>query len=154
MCLALAAGIGETPLARLAGKQPLVRQEDIVILGRRDDNDPDPWYGQDVITKSPMLDVPDAELRRIGLRSAASRALERVTAAGVDGFWIHVDADVLDPDAVPAVDSPEPGGLGVDELAELIAPLAKHHGALGMELTIYDPQLDPDHRSARKGIRQ
>ena len=46
-------------------------------------------------------------------------------------------------------DSPEPGGLGVDELAELISPLARHRGAIGMELTIYDPRLDPDHTSAR-----
>ena len=103
MCLALAAGVGDTPLARLAGSQPLVRQSDIVIIGRRDDNDPDPWYGQDVITKSPMLDVPDVELRRIGVQLAASSALERVTAPGLDGFWIHVDADVVNPDAVPAV---------------------------------------------------
>jgi len=59
------------------------------------------------------------------------------------GFWIHVDADVLDPAVLPAVDSPEPGGPGLEELAELLAPLVGHPGALGMELTIYDPVLDP-----------
>jgi arginase len=31
----------------------------------------------------------------------------------------------------------------VEELAELLAPLVSHPGALGMELTIYDPALDP-----------
>jgi arginase len=40
-------------------------------------------------------------------------------ASGVDGFWIHVDADVLDPTVIPAVDSPEPGGLELDEMADL-----------------------------------
>lgn len=149
MCLALAAGVGDTPLARLAENHPLVRQEDIVILGRRDDNDPDPWYGQDVITKSPMLDIPDAELRRVGTRATARRALERLTSRHLDGFWIHVDADVIDPLEVPAVDSPEPNGLSVNDLVEILMPLAVHPQALGMELTIYDPQLDPDLMSAR-----
>jgi hypothetical protein len=40
--------------------------------------------------------------------AAAERALERF--GDVDGFWIHVDADVLDAATMPAVDSPEPGG--------------------------------------------
>jgi len=148
MCLALAAGIGDTPLARLNANGPLVRQEDVVILGRRDDNDPDPWYGQDVIRKSPMLDVTHAEIRQRGLAETARQALRRLTQPGVDGFWIHVDADVLDPSVVPAVDSPEPDGLRLDELADLLRPLVNHPHAVGLELTIYDPKLDPDHSSA------
>ena len=148
MCLALAAGFGDTPLARLNGEQPLVSQQDIVILGRRDDDDPDPWYGQDVIRKSPMLDIPHKELRAGGLASAVRRALDRVTRDEVDGFWIHVDADVVDPGQVPAVDSPEPDGLRIDELTELLRPLVAHPRALGLELTIYDPALDTDGRSA------
>jgi arginase len=149
MCLALAAGVGDTPLARLAGNHPLVRQEDIVIIGRRDDTDPDPWYGQDVITKSPMLDIPDAEIRRIGMEATTRRALERLTKGQLDGFWIHVDADVIDPRQVPAVDSPEPNGLKVDDLIDLVSPLVTHPKALGLELTIYDPHLDADGSSAR-----
>ena len=45
---------------------------------------------------------------------------------------------------MPAVDSPEPGGPDLDQLAELLRPLVNHPKALGMELTIYDPKLDPD----------
>jgi arginase len=66
----------------------------------------------------------------------------------VGGFWIHVDADVLDPTVLPAVDSPEPGGLTLEELDELLTPLVRHPSALGLELTIYDPALDPDRSSA------
>ena len=64
--------------------------------------------------------------------------------------WIHVDADVLDPSVLPAVDSPEPDGLLLDELAELLSPLARHEKALGLEVTIYDPKLDPDRASAAR----
>lgn len=49
---------------------------------------------------------------------------------------------------MPAVDSPEPNGLLLDELEELLIPLARHKKALGLELTIYDPMLDPDRASA------
>jgi arginase len=148
MCLALAVGRGDTPLARLNGSTPLVRGEDVVVIGRRDDGD-GAWYGEDVPGASPVLDLPHATVRDRGTSAAAQMSIERLTP-NVDGFWIHVDADVLDPTVLPAVDSPEPGGLGLDELAELLTPLARHPAALGMELTIYDPALDPDRSSAAR----
>jgi hypothetical protein len=45
------------------------------------------------------------------------------------------------------VDSPEPDGLRVAELAELLRPLVSSPRAIGLELTIYDPSLDPDGKS-------
>jgi arginase len=147
MCLALAVGRGDTPLARLSGHSPLVRAEDVVVIGRRDDED-EPWYGQDVLRELPLLDLPHLIVRDRGPAATAGAALERLTRPDVHGFWIHVDADVLDPTVLPAVDSPEPGGVTLDELAELLTPLARHPLALGLELTIYDPALDPDRTSA------
>ena len=38
-----------------------------------------------------------------------------VAGAGLDGFWIHVDADVLNDDEMPAVDYRNPGGLTWDQ---------------------------------------
>ncbi|HSL71702.1 MAG TPA: arginase family protein [Longimicrobiales bacterium] len=149
MCLGLAVGRGDTPLARLRGADPLVQLEDVVVIGRRDDAD-EPWYGQDVLRKSPMLDLPHATVRVRGTTATAHAALERLTQPQLRGFWIHIDADVLDPSVMPAVDSPEPGGLTFDELADIIAPLARHPSALGLELTIYDPTLDPDSRGAHQ----
>ncbi len=149
MCLALAMGRGDTPLARLGGAEPLVRAEDVVVVGRRDDAD-GPWYGQDALREMPLLDLRHAEVRERGPAETARLALEHVTRPDVNRFWIHVDADVLDPSVMPAVDSPEPGGLELDELAELLTPLVRHPGALGLELTIYDPALDRDRTSAAR----
>ncbi|MGH7713127.1 MAG: arginase family protein, partial [Gemmatimonadaceae bacterium] len=97
-----------------------------------------------------ILDYTHATLRARGTAAAANAALERLTRSDLDGFWIHVDADVLDPSVMPAVDSPEPGGLDLDELADLLVPLARHPAALGLELTIYDPSLDPDRAAASR----
>lgn len=149
MCLALATGRGDTPLARLAADGPLVRISDVVVIGRRDDKDT-PIYGQDALVASAALDMPTHIVRERGLAETARAALERVARPDLRGFWIHVDADVLDPAVVAAVDSPEPGGLDLDELAAILAPLVTHPGALGLELTIYDPALDPDRTSASR----
>jgi len=146
MCLALAVGRGDSPLARLAGSDPLVAGRDVVVLGRRDQAED--WYGQAALSDWGVHDIGDAEMRRAGLTQTAAAALQVVGREPLEGFWIHLDADLLNPAVMPAVDSPEPGGPGLDELAELLAPLARHPRALGMELTIYDPLLDPDETGA------
>jgi hypothetical protein len=63
--------------------------------------------------------------------------------SGVDGFWIHLDADVLDDAIMSAVDSRQPGGLSHSELVELLRGLLRSGLAVGMEVTIFDPELDP-----------
>src|SRR5262245_54192115 len=55
MCLAMAVGRGDSPLARLAGDAPLARLEDVVIIGRRDLEEY--HYGEDVLRASPILDL-------------------------------------------------------------------------------------------------
>ena len=146
MCLGLAVGRGDTPLARLAGSGPLVESKDVALLGRRDAADA--WYGHEGLAASEVLDLPDEALRARGLPTAAEEALARIASPDLRGFWVHVDVDVLNPIDMPAVDSPEPGGPTVREIVDLLAPLVRHPRALGMELSIYDPKLDPDRACA------
>jgi arginase len=147
MCLAQVVGRGDTPLARLAGEEPLVRAEDVVLIGRSDQNE-DGRYGEAALRSLPLLDLSRDDVRERGASEIGRAALERLTRAGLDGFWIHLDADVIDPAVVPAVDSPEAGGLSLEEVESLLIPLVSHPGARGLELTIYDPGLDPDRTSA------
>lgn len=148
MCLALAEGRGDTPLARLNGEEPLAHAANVVLIGRRDHAEP--WYGHDALRASAILDLPHAAVRERGTAGTSRAALDRFARSDLAGFWIHFDADVLDPDVMPAVDSPVPGGLGLEELTELLTPLVRHPQALGLELTIYDPALDPDRTCATR----
>jgi arginase len=150
MCLALAVGRGETPLARLTGDAPLVNGKDVVLIGRRDAAEP--WYGHAALAASPILDIPGAALSDRGVTDVVAAALKRLASSGSElrGFWIHVDADVINPTAMPAVDSPTPGGPTIKELVDLLTPLVRHPRALGLELTIYDPGLDPDRSCATR----
>jgi arginase len=154
MGLALAVGRGDTPLARVAGPVPLVRGGDVALIGRRDQGQ---WYGHEALAVSGILDLPwagiapdGAAVRPTALAETASTVLDRVAASDLRGFWIHVDADVLNPEVMPAVGSPEPGGPDIDELAALLAPLVDHPKALGIALSLYDPSLDPDRSSAAR----
>jgi arginase len=147
MCLALAVGRGDSPLARLSAAGPLVRGEDVVLIGRRDEAKAG-IYGQDALSPLGVLDLPQTVVRERGPAGTATAALDRLAQSGAQRFWIHVDADVLDPSAMPAVDSPEPNGMSLDDLTQLVRPLVAHPGAIGFELTIYDPNLDPNRAGA------
>lgn len=149
MCLGLAVGRAPAALKPLALDPPLVRPEDVALVGRRDEAEP--WYGHNALRKSDVLDLPDAAVHGAGgYEAVLEPVLARVASTSVGGFWIHVDADVLPGDLMPAVDSPAPGGPRLDELAAFIRTLSGHPKAAGIELTIYDPQLDPTGICARR----
>jgi len=59
---------------------------------------------------------------------------------------------VLDPKFMPAVDSPDPGGLSVAELEEILSIALASPRVAGMELDIYDPDLDTDGHLAERLI--
>jgi arginase len=145
MNLALAVGRADSPLARLAGDRPLVRAEHVAHLGRRDDANPE--YGSHALGPSNVLDLSQSMIDSNGMAGVVEEALTRVTTAD-GGFWVHFDTDVLDPALMPAVDSPLPGGLNFAQATDLLAPLVHHPAALGLQITIYDPTLDPDRSSA------
>lgn len=67
-------------------------------------------------------------------------AIARIRAVGRP-FWLQLDVDVLDPSVMPAVDSPDPGGLLPEELVALLRALAPD--AIGASVTVFDPDLDP-----------
>ena len=148
MCLALAAGRGDSPLARLVGRTPLVYGRHVALLGRRDTTEA--WYGHAALSAFGVLDVPDSQLFATNGAGPASASLARIAGPGVNGFWIQIDADVLNPAVMSAVDSPEPGGPMPGELVNLLKPLVQHPQALGLSLTIYDPALDADRSCARR----
>ena len=65
---------------------------------------------------------------------------------GPAGFWVHLDADVLDDAIMPAVDYRLPDGLRWDELRDVLRAAVASPGAVGLEITIFNPTLDPDGR--------
>ena len=120
--LAVVTGRAQDALADIDGLRPYVRDEDVVALGER---------AGDTIPSSIRVITLDA------LRAG------EWAVPGLP-YWVHLDADVL---RLDAVDSPQPDGLSFDELADLLRRLLP--GAVGMHVTIFDPDKDPDGSAAR-----
>ncbi|WRZ89599.1 arginase family protein [Streptomyces sp. NBC_01007] len=137
--LAIATGRGQDDLSDIEGLGPYLRDEDLRLFGIRDHDDE-----RDELTALKIPTTTVGELHTWGADAIARATLGTLELPHLDGFWVHFDADVLDPTVMPAVDSPDPDGLFPDELLALLRPLVRSPHCVGLNVTIYDPDLDPD----------
>ncbi|MGW0822644.1 arginase family protein [Streptomyces sp. NPDC002845] len=138
--LALATGRGQEDLTNLEGLRPYLRDEDVRLFGIRDHYEAD--RAELAALKIPVVTV--GELREWQPADLARVTVQSLEIPAPAGFWVHLDADVLDPSVMPAVDSPDRDGLLPDELTALLGPLVRSPHCVGLNVTIYDPDLDPD----------
>ena len=146
MELAFALGMADASWSpELAPLLPLVAPADLRILGARD---ADLLSAEGVASLRDRVALVDGE-RLVsdpaGISAAACASLP-------DAWWFHLDLDVLSTQALPAIDYPQPGGLGWDELGA-VASTAMSAGPRGWDVTIYNPDLDPERVHARRIVR-
>jgi arginase len=151
MDLALATGRGPAVVTDIEGRCPLVRDEDVVVFGRRDFADAEA-HGSQRIEDTTIAMTDLVAMRVAGVEAAAASAVERLSKPELDGFWIHLDADVLDDAVMPAVDYRMPEGLSWDELATVLRACVSSGRAIGINVTIFNPKLDGDGSIARAFI--
>jgi arginase len=149
MDLALVTGRGPAIVTNLEGRRPLVRDEDVTLLARRDAEDA-AAHGSQLVEETGIAVIDLDALRQTGASASAKRALQRLIGPQLSGFWIHLDADVLDDAIMPAVDYRMPGGLQWDELAAILQTALASGKALGIDITIFNPKLDRDGAIARR----
>jgi arginase family enzyme len=90
--------------------------------------------------------IDPATVHFLGVRELDPGEREDVVRAGVrtgvpdDGpVYVHLDCDGLDPEVMP-VQFPVPGGLGLDEVRDVLARLAGEGRLVGLEVTaLEDP---------------
>jgi arginase len=149
MELALVTGRGPELVTNLEGRRPLVRDEDVVVLGFRDAEHAAAEGSRPLPPTIRAMDL--SSVREHGVERAAGDALAHLRrAGGPDGFWIHLDVDVLDDAVMPAVDYRLPGGLRTDELTAVLGAAIAGGHAVGLGITIFNPTLDPDGRIAHR----
>lgn len=149
MDLALASGRGPAILTNIESRGPLVRDEDSVVFAFRDTEE-QVHYGSQTLPPG-MLALDLTRVRECGVEAGAQEAVRHLTRerGPSDGFWIHLDADVLDDAIMPAVDYRLPGGLSWAELVSVLRIAMNSGRAVGIEITIYNPKLDPDGASGK-----
>jgi arginase len=146
MELAFALGMADASWSpELAALLPLVEPRDVRILGARDAQ---LLRAEGVSSLGDRLAVVDGDR----LAADPTRAAASACASLSDPWWFHLDLDVLSTEALPAVDYPQPGGLDWEELAS-VATTALSADPRGWDITIYNPDLDPERIHARRIVR-
>ncbi|WP_224362040.1 arginase family protein [Hyalangium versicolor] len=142
MALALATGRGESLLTEWPGVEgPLLADADAVHLGERESLDAD--YTFQDIEQTAIEQITVHAFQKEGVAQIADRILRRLIDRKLDRAWLHVDLDILDQKVMPAVDSPGSPGLTYAELTTLLRTLLASRRIAGLNIAIYDPDLDP-----------
>jgi arginase len=148
--LALVTGRGPDVLTNIDDLAPYVREEHTAILGYSIAPEYATAYHTTPFLLSGIHRFDVEQVRRNGAAVVAERAVQALAARSTEQFWIHLDADVLHQSVMPAVDSPNPNGLQYDQLIALLSTLVGSGCAVGMDVTIFDPDLDPFGRYANE----
>jgi arginase len=135
----LAVLTGHGPRGLFADEQRLVDPAAVVLLGHRPDT-----LHPDVAEENARLDPAIRALTAPAVRERGAGRAGREAAEALAHLpaWLHLDLDVLDESALPAVSYPQPLGLDWDELVALVRPLAAAPGLLGVSVADFNPDLD------------
>jgi arginase len=148
MDLAIVTGHGPELLTDIDRQKPLVQEADTVAFGFRDIDEFTRDGSQDVRATA-IRTYPLEIIRAMSLTSALTLA---VAGIGKNNFWIHLDADVLHDDDMPAVDYRLANGLHFEELTEVLKALMATGRVVGMDITIFNPSLDPTGDIAKRFV--
>jgi arginase len=128
----------------------VLRPEAIVMIGMRDQQ-----YRREtgVPTIASQVRLLTADDVHAGPAPAGTQAAEQA-ASQAAGWWLHTDLDVLAGDQFSACgaahDPAMPGGLSWAELTAVVSSALRAGGCRGWSLGVYNPDLDPDRRSAQQ----
>ena len=144
MPLAVALGLGDARLLALGPRRPMVRREDVALVGIRD------------------VDVEEARLLRdkgpasFTVRSVDERGMKAVMEESISiacghSDWLHVsfDMDVLDPQHAPGTGTPVEGGLTLREAHLAMEMLADTGRVRSLEIVETNPILDTGNRTGQ-----
>ncbi len=148
MSLAILAGLGDPSLVQLWDEPlPVIDPTKIAIIGARDLDS-----GEKVnLQNAGAMVLGMEQIDRYGMVSMVEKAIEHVSR-DVDGIWLSLDLDALDPQHAPGVGTPVPAGLTQREAhlaCELIAETGK---LIGMDLVEVNPILDVQNQTAALAV--
>ena len=148
MSLAVLAGQGDPSLVQLWDEPlPVIDPQKIAIIGARDLDS-----GEKVnLQNAGAMVLGMEQIDRYGMVTMVEKAIEHVSR-DVDGIWLSLDLDALDPQHAPGVGTPVPAGLTQREAhlaCELIAETGK---LIGMDLVEVNPILDVQNQTATLAV--
>ena len=147
MPLACCVGLGPRELTHLEGYAPLVRPENVALVGVRD---------VDVLEKPHVRHsgVRVFTMRHIderGMRAVMEEAIQ-IASEDTAGFHVSLDMDFIDPAEAPGVGTPIRGGGTYRETHLALEMLSDTGRMTSMEVVEVNPILDEENRTARLAV--
>jgi arginase len=125
----------------------------IVMLGQRDEGYREAIRVPSIAERVRLHPAAAVHGHAARLAAEATGHLDRATP----GWWVHVDLDVLRGDEFPACaaasDPAMPGGLSWSELTTIVRQALSSPKCRGLGVGVYNTDLDPDRRAARRIVR-
>jgi formiminoglutamase len=97
------------------------------------------------------LVVTMSEVRRLGIALAVDRALDQLSRC--EAIVVDCDIDVIDRSQMPAAPGARPGGMAVHDFFAAVRRLGADPRVRVIDLTEWDPPLDPSDLSALTAAR-
>jgi arginase len=145
MCLAMACGRTPGLGLEFGDRGPPLADERLVHVGSRAldplevaafNSSPAKLYTAQHVKDSGASEVAEEAVRHLENRS--------------DWIVCHLDVDVIDPEFIPSVNYPTPGGLTMEEVITIVAEAAKSEKLRALEVTAYNPSADRKGATARQ----
>jgi len=134
-------GIADTRLAHLGRRFPMLRPDQIALLGY-DPSDPDSFDGSALAARPTLLHFSEEEMR--GDPVAAAQAAVGALARGGHPFAVHFDVDAVESGDLPLGNFPHYGtGVPLETAVTVLATLLAAPGAQALVLTEVNPTHDP-----------
>ncbi len=147
MPLACCVGLGPRELARLAGRVPMVRPENVALVGVRDvDALEKPHVRSSGVRAFTMRHIDER-----GMRAVMEDAI-RIASNGTAGFDVSLDMDFVDPAEAPGVGTPIRGGGSYREAHLALEMIADSGRMLSLEVVEVNPILDTGNRTASLAV--
>jgi len=148
MPLAHLLGHGDVRFRSIAGTEPALLAEHLVLVGIRDLDPPERAAVRDWgITCFTMRDIDE-----FGLREVMQRALHIATAES-ERLWVSCDMDWVDPEDAPGVGTPVRGGATYREAQLAMEMIADTGKLVGLDIVETNPVLDERNRTAELAVQ-
>lgn len=138
-------GKGAPELVRFWGEPPLVREPDIYLFGIERLDPPE----QEFLSKSPMRHMLAADIERKSATVAAKNALSHLHVDSRE-YVVHLDTDIISNEEFPAVNVPAEGGMPLASVRDALTEALRSTLLVGLTVTQYNPDKDPDASAAKK----
>ncbi|MBN8580500.1 MAG: arginase [Anaerolineae bacterium] len=144
MSLAILCGLGDKSLVQLWDEPvPVIDPKNIAIIGARDLDDGE----KKNLQNAGAMVMGMEQIDRYGMVACLEKAIERVSR-DVDGIYLSLDLDSLDPEHAPGVGTPVPAGLTQREAHLACEMIGETGKLLGMDIVEVNPILDIQNRTA------